>query len=133
MNIMIKWPNVTPVKHLCIGFVSSFCGSKYLQKFWLIRLNNMNWKMSGRLRIGHIFQKSNNRCRLYMYISRKTNPSTTKALKGGGFSKTIAKVNRYIELCNPFPRTEILYVRIINSFPRIRQLFLLDCNSFPWF
>ena len=37
-----------------------------------------------------------------------------------GFSKKkIAKVNRYIKLCNPFPLTG--NPRIINSFPQIRQ------------
>ena len=36
------------------------------------------------------------------------------------FSKKVAKVNRYIELCNPFPRNENPFKRT-NSFPRIRQ------------
>ena len=57
---------------------------------------------------------------------------TTKALRGH-VDLQIAKVNRYIGLCNPFSRIENPFLRIINSFPRNRQLFLSDCNAFDRF
>ena len=50
-----------------------------------------------------------------------------------GYLEKIAKVARYIELCDPLPRIENPFSRIINSFPQIRQFVLPDCNSFARF
>ena len=44
--------------------------------------------------------------------------------------QAIWKVNRFIELCNPFPRSEKPFSRTGNSFPQIRQSVLSDWNSF---
>ena len=48
--------------------------------------------------------------------------SDTQTMTGRDFQK-IAEVNRYIELCNPFPR-------INNSFPQNGEIVLSDCKPF---
>ena len=44
-----------------------------------------------------------------------------------------AKINRYIELCNPFPRVENPLSQIIKSFPQFKHFVFSNCNSFPRF
>ena len=44
--------------------------------------------------------------------------------------KKIAKVNRDIQLCNPFSQNSNSFPWISNSFPRIRQSVFSDCISF---
>ena len=56
---------------------------------------------------------------------------STKALKGHGNFQKRSKVNRYIELCNPFSWISNSFPWISNSFPGIKHSVLSNCNSFP--
>ena len=70
-------------------------------------------------------------------VRYRSTDKSTRATRGHVDLKKIAKVNRYIQLCNPFSRilnsNNQLILSDCNSFPRIRQSVLPNCNSFPRF